>query len=114
VPLLVIPLLNVGVIAALSVQLAPASIVTNPPKVLAGFVADEKAKVPDTPPPTVVVPVTPSVKAPTVKVVPSPTERLPLIAKLAPVVDVAVPLTVRFPAIVVTVKVFTPLPESVK
>ena len=52
------PLLNVGVTAALSVQFAPEFMITKPVKVLAGFVAEVKDNVPDVPPPTVVVPVT--------------------------------------------------------
>ena len=70
---------------------------------------------PDTPPPTVVVPVTVQANAAAIKVVPSPIERLPPIAKAATVVAVAVPLRVRFPFIVETlVRVFAALPERVK
>lgn len=116
VPLFVMPLLKVEVTAALSVQFAPPLIVTRPVKVLEGFVAEEKVNVPDDPPPTVVVLLTVKVNAPTVRVVPSPTERLPVIVKLAAVVDVAVPLNVRLPpiAVVPDCKVLPPLPLRVR
>jgi len=116
VPLLVIPLLNVGVTAALSVQLELVLIVTSPVKVLAGFVAEENDNIPADPPlPTVVVPVTLKVKAPTVKVVPFPMIRLPPTVKAAPVVAAAAPLKVRLPVMdVVAPNVLAPLPESVR
>jgi len=101
-PPLLIPLLNVGVIAAFSVQLEFALIVTRPVKVLLGFVAEEKIMLPPVPPlPTVVVPDTVNVYPPTVKVVPFPILRAPLMARFAPVVAVAVPLNVRLPPMVV-------------
>jgi hypothetical protein len=114
VPLLVIPPLKVGVMAALSVQEAFALIVTKPVKVLPGFVAEEKDNVPDVPLPTVVVPVTAIVNAPIVRAVPSPTERAPPIVRFAPVVAVADPLNVRLLFTVVTANVFAPEPESVR
>jgi hypothetical protein len=114
VPLFVIPLLNVGVIAALSVQLAPLFIVTKPIKVFAGFVTEENESVPLVPPPTVVVPETVNAKAPVVKVVPSPTIRLPPIVNAAPVVAVAVPLKVKLLLTDVTGNVFAPLPLSIR
>ena len=116
VPLFVMPFWNVGVIAALSVQLAPAFMVTKPVKVLLGFVAEEKANVPVAPPPTVVVPPTLSVNAPMVSEVPLPVERVPVIAKLAAVVVVTLPLTVKLPPIAVVPACITsvPLPLNVR
>jgi hypothetical protein len=92
IPLFVIPLLNEGVIAALSVQLAPEFMVTKPINVFAGLVAEEKVNTPDTPPPTVVVPVTVKAKPPAVNVVPSPIERLPETVVAIPVVVAELPL----------------------
>ena len=114
VPLLVMPLLKVGAMAAPSFQVAPLLMVTKPVNVLAGMVAEEKDNVPEVPAPTVVVPVTPNVKAPTVKAVPSPMDRFPLTVRLAPVVAVALPLNVRFPATVVIAPNVSAPPLNVK
>jgi hypothetical protein len=72
------------------------------------------SNVPLVPPPIVVVPVTPIVKAGTVKVVPSPMERLPPTARFAAVVAVAVPLKVRLPATVVIAQKVSAPPLKVK
>jgi len=60
---------NDNVAAAVSVIAPPLLMVTAPVNVLVP-VAEEMASVPLVPPPTVVVPVTPRVNAPTVKVIP--------------------------------------------
>ena len=82
----VIPPWKVGVMAPVSVHAAPVFIVTNPANVLAGLVADENINDPDVPPPTVVVPATPKVNAPTVNEVPSPIFKELAIVRLSAVV----------------------------
>ena len=115
VPLFVMPLLKDGVIAALSVQLAPAFTITAPVKVFAGFVADENVSVPDVPLPMVVVPPTLSVNAPMVSPVPLLICKLPPIARFAPVEADAEPFRVKLPVIDVTAPiVFIPDPENVR
>ena len=80
VPLLVIPPMNVGVMAAFSVQLAPALIVTKPVNVLDGLEAEVNVMEPLLPLPTVVVPETESVNAPTDKEHPSGIDRFKQVA----------------------------------
>ena len=71
--------------AAVSFQVLPAFKVTSPVKVFVP-VADEMAKIPLAPAPTVVVPETVNANASAVKVVPLPTLRFPPIVKAAVVV----------------------------
>ena len=85
---------------AFSWKIPPLLIVTAPVNVLVP-VADEMVRVPPVVAPTVVVPPTPRVKAPAVKVVPSPIERLLVLllrVSAAPVVMVEVPVKPTFPA----------------
>ena len=113
IPLLVIPPLKVTVELPELFQVAPAFIVTRPVKVFAP-VAEDIVKLPLVPLPTVVVPVTVNAKAAAVNVVPSPTVRLPEMARLAPVVAVQAPERVRLPLMVVTANVLAPLPLKVR
>ena len=117
VPLLVIPPRKViGELLELF-QVPPAATVTRPVKVLAP-VAEEMVKFPLAPLPTVVVPVTVRAKPAAVKVVPSPTARLPPMERVATVVVDVVPLRVKLPPTVIfgvaVCRVFTPLLERVR
>ena len=116
VPILVIPPLKVGVMAALSDQEPPEFIVTNPVKVLTGLVALEKIRVPEVPPPIIVVPVTVKECPAFVNVVPSPIFKFPPIVNPTTVAVVAVPEVVKFPAIDVTpaINVLAPDVESLR
>ena len=79
-------------------------------------VSDEAlpTKAPLVPPPIVVVPVIASVKAPWVKVQPSPTVTVPVTARLAPVVRAAVPVMLTFPPTVVMTVVAVAEPLMLK
>lgn len=113
-PLLVMPPRNVGVIAALSVQLERVLMVTRPTNVLTGLVTELNTNAPPaTPLPIVVAPLTVSVKPATVNVVPSPIDRFPTV-RFAAVVAVAIPLRVRLlPMVVIAPNVSAP-PLSVR
>ena len=115
VPLMVTSFPNERVDAADSLNVPPVAIVNAPVKVFVP-VADEIARMPLAPAPTVVVPLTVNVKPAAVKVVAFPTARLPLIVNPATVVVVAVPLNVRLPpiAVVPVDRVFAPDPERVR
>ena len=82
-------------------QVAPAPIVTNPVKIFVS-VAEEKARMPLDPPPTVVVPVTVKLTAPFVNAVPLPTLRLPPTVSPVPVAMDAVSLRVTLPVTLVS------------
>ena len=79
-------------------------------------VAEDIVSIPLAPAPIVVVPLTVKANAPAVKVVPSPTLKLPVILKFATKLVVTVPLNVKFPEIdtVPVCKVVVPEPERVK
>ena len=113
VPLIVTFEPKVSEAAALSEIAPPVLINTAPEKVLVP-VALLIANIPLAPFPMVVVPVTPIVNPPTVKVVPSPIERLPPILRFAAVVADTVPLNVKLLLIAVTANVFAPEPESIR
>ncbi len=92
--LLVIPPLKVMAELPELFQVAPAVTVTKPVKVLAP-VDEEMVKLPLVPVPILVAPVTVMAKAPMVKVVPSPTERMPPTVTAPAVVVFPVPLVVK-------------------
>ena len=97
------------------VQVAPDAIVTSPAK---SGVADEllMTRLPLVPPPIVEVPATVKENPDTLRLHPSPIDRLPPIDIVATVVMEAVPPNIRLPPTeaVDAVKVFTPLPERIR
>ena len=116
VPLLFIPPLNsTGEFAEVLVHVPPALILTKPVNSFAP-VAEDMVKLPLVPAPIVDVPVTVNAKASAVKVVLSPTERFPVIAKPTTVVVDTVPLKVKLPPIIVMAEsnVLAPLPLRVR
>ena len=94
-------------------HVAPLAIVTKPVNILAP-VAEEIVRPPLDPPPTAVVPVIVVAYPAIVNVVPLPMTRLPETESPAPVVAVALPLNVKFPATVVIAPNVSAPPERVK